>query len=456
MKPFSMFAAALMAATLSSSAIAPATVATNGHATNPVWYHDSTALRLGGKTYLAWTTNAASVQARTWVNRTGGWVGPAVTVSTTVLNCHCKDSTGTNPNRHDVPAIFADPAGRIYMMYGGGTAAYTDGGLGPYFRAAASPRSISGWGPEQNVGVPGAVLDMEAVRNNLGTNYVIGQQGANSQGAGSLILLRVPPGTSTDPSAPLPYQVLVKGGRQSVCTWKTSPSCDVFTIGRIALGPADPLNPSKPQPIYVVWGWSEASLSSSCGDPSGFCNRGLYMAESLDGGSTWRNAAGSVSVSSPIPYGDPNFEVVAPTNDVGLFKAVAVSGAYPGTPWIAYQPNADLGTGEIVVTHLVSGTWSAPAVVDQTRAWNNHLVMRATSSGNLYIWSDIAQTGTHATFIAQWTGSTSGGSWPEKLISVGANWFLTGTPAGKNEVLMWRGASTSSGSDVRFALVPVS
>jgi hypothetical protein len=436
----------------SSVAVKFASVTRTGHASNPVWYHDSTSVTSGGHTYVAWMSDSYSVQARTWSNKKSKWLGPASRVSTTVLDCGCKDSTGTNPNRHDVPAIFTDRYGRVYTLYGGGTASYLGPGNGPFFRAASTLGGVTGWGAERRLDIPGAMVDVEVARNSQGTNFAIGQQGGNPSGAGSLLMLKIPSGTKSTPGSPLPYQTIVRGGHQPVCTWRSSPNCDVFVIGRIGLGPIDTTDPSKPQPIYVTWGWSEANLSGTCGDPAGFCDRGLYMAVSLDGGTTWQNASGSVTTSSAISFDDPNYAVVAPSENVGLFKAIAISGTYPGTPTIIYQPGADTSTGEIAAT-TYTGVWSSPTVVDSSRPWNNHLVARVTSTGHLYVWSDVAQSGSNRDYLAQWTGTVGGATWTKILMKVGPNWFLTGTPSGSSEALMWRGPLGTSSSYVRFTRV---
>jgi hypothetical protein len=180
----------------------------------------------------------------------------------------------------------------------------------------------------------------------------------------------------------------------------------------------------------------------------------LYFARSLDGGKTWSNATGTVSLST-LQFNQPGFAVVGGSHDVGLFKALAVTGAYPGTPWIAYQPGADLGSGTLVVAHRSGGRWARHSL-DSSRNWNNHLVMRSPASGQIYLWSDIAQSGTKSTDLAEWVRSTTG-QWSKRFLSVGPNWFLTGTSAGgTHEVLMWRGAAGPTGSrDVAFRLVGI-
>ena len=294
-------------------------VATNGHVSHPVWYHDSTAVKASGHLFVAWNTDAESVSARSWSLKQRAWSGRAVRISTTALDCRCVDSTGQNPNRHDVPTLFADPAGRVYAMYGGGTASRIGTKIGPFFRAAARIGEISSWQPERRLSVPGAVYDLEAVRDNHGLTHLVGQQGDNSSGAGSLLSMRFLPGTTSSPGgfdSPL-YRALVGGGSDpSACAWQAKPGCNIFVIGRIAVGPADAADSTVPSALYVIWGWSEKNLSGTCGDPAGFCNRGLYLAESLDGGTTWSNVQQTASTniaSGPIAYDDARYQVVDPT-----------------------------------------------------------------------------------------------------------------------------------------------
>jgi hypothetical protein len=434
------------------------TLASDGHSTNPVWYHDTVGVQVGSILYMAWNTNAGSIEARAFNRSTGAFSGAATQVSSTLLDCGCTDSTGTNPNRHDVPSLFADPAGRVYALYGGGTAAHTGTGIGPFFRAASAVRSISGWGTEQRLTIPGSAYDFEIVRDNHGVNHIIGQQGDNPGGAGSLLYLRLTPGTSTTPGTLQPYHVLIQGGYDSTaCAWRTTPGCNIYVIGRIAVGPKK-ANSAASAPLYVTWGYSEAGLSAGCGDPAGFCNHGLYLAASYDGGVTWYNATKTAAVkvsSGPIAYNDPRFQVVSPSVDVGLYKAVAVTGAYPGTPWIAYQPGADEAVGKIAVTHHAGSGW-VTQTVDSTRSWNNHLAMLGTSTGHLYLWSDIAQTGNHASEVAQWVGGTTSSSWFKSYLTVGPNWFLTGTRVSGGELLMWRVPQSVTTTSVAFAALSAS
>lgn len=432
-------------------------VAADGHGTHPVWQHDTTAAQVGTTLYVAWNTNHAAVEARSFDTTTGTWESDPVQLSVTTLDCQCVDSTGTNPNRHDVPSLFTDPVGRVYTMYGGGTASKIGSGTGPFFRAASNLNSITSWGPEENLSIPGAAYDLEVARDNQGVNHIIGQQGGNASGAGSLLYLRFLPGTSSVPGhfdAP-GYQTLVQGGFDpTACAWQPIPGCDIFVMGRLAAGPAKPKSPGTPSPLFLTWGWSEAGFSNTCGDPAGFCNRGLYFAMSLDGGRTWQNAAGTVATDlavAPIGYDDPNYQVVAPSVDVSVFKALGVTGRYPGAPVIVYQPAADIGAGSIVVTRFVSGAWKGQTL-DSSRPWNNHLVLRTTPTGHIYLWSDIAQNGNYATDLDQWLFSNK--TWTKSQLVVGTNWFLTGSPApGQQEVLMWRADPVGTATNVGFALV---
>ncbi len=450
---------ALLALPAGGSSLLPVvTVAKNGHRTHPAWYHDTTVARSGKHLFLAWNTDAGSVKIRDWNLGTSAWRTKRIRISTISLDCGCTDSTGTNPNRHDVPTIFADSVGRVYAFYGGGTASKIGPQTGPWFRTTSGLQSITSWGPEQRLPIPGAAYDLEAVRDRLGWTHLIGQQGDNPSGAGSIVYVRVPPGTSSAPATPDPYRILVRGGDDpAACNWLPIPGCNIFVIGRIAVGPPDLANPTAPSPLVVVWGWSEQNLSGTCADPSGFCNRGLYLAQSFDGGNHWTNAAGTASVdlaTGSIAYDDSRFMVVDPATNVGVFKGLAITGSYPGTPWLAYQPGANIGAGQIDVTSWGGSSWTTPTVVDSTRAWNNHLVMRSFGDGSIALWSDVAQTGSHSNEIVRWARSPSGG-WSKRTLSVGPNWFLTGRPInGSTEALVWRAPGTAPATEVRFVLAP--
>jgi hypothetical protein len=204
----------------------------------------------------------------------------------------------------------------------------------------------------------------------------------------------------------------------------------------------------------LTWGWSEGNLSNTCGDPAGFCNHGLYLAESSDGGNTWTNADRSASVSiatGPIAYNDPRFAVVAPTVDVGVYKAIAVAGPAPGTPWIVYQPGADLDTGAMAVAHPAGGGWVRHRI-DASRAWNDSVVARMDADGHLVAWADIAQSGSHRDDLQQWVVTPA--KVRRDLVPVGPNWFLTGIPLPNDrEALVWRAGRNGSGRDVGFQVV---
>jgi hypothetical protein len=410
--------------------------------------------------YMAWNTNHAAVEGRAWNMDAGAWAGAAAPISQAVLDCGCVDSTGTNPSRHDVPTLFADPAGRVYALYGGGTASHVGAKTGPYFNAAATPNSLPDAGGEQLMSVPGAAYDFEVAHDKTGVNYIVGQQGDNAGGAGSLVFFRFTPGDATTPGAfdtfGQPYRIVVAGGDQpSVCSWPSPPAtCDVFVIGRLAAGPADPAQPANPSPLYLVWGWSEVNLSSSCGDPAGFCNRGLYFAQSLDGGNTWINATKTASTditAASILYNDPAYQVVSPSSNVGLFKALTVTGSSPGTPWIAWQPKADVGAGSIRVSHWNGAAWTGKPV-DASRPWNNHLVMRSSGSDRIYLWADIARTGANAGNAYQWVKAPASITWTRSTLGIGLNWFLTGRGVSGGELLVWRVPVDAASTEVAFTI----
>jgi len=319
---------------------------------------------------------------------------------------------------------------------------------------------------ETLLSIPGAAYDLEVARDRLGMNHIIGQQGAtppgDPTGAGSLLYLRFLPGTSSAPGSfqqfgGQPYTTIVRGGFQTgACAWAAPPvaGCDIFVIGRITAGSSDPQQPATPNVLYIEWGWSEGSLSSPCGDPAGFCNHGLYVARSSDGGTTWCAVAGAACTdvtATPIQYNDPSYAVVPPTVDVGLFKALAVKGPYPGTPWVVWQPGADLGSGRIRVGRWTGSDWNTQTL-DASRAWNNHLVLRALQD-RLYLWSDIAQTGSLRNDIYMWRRDPATGRWTRASLTVGPNWFLTGRSVPGGEALVWRAPGGTGTTKVAFALL---
>jgi hypothetical protein len=428
-----------------------------GHPSHPVWYHDTVAVRVGDALYVAWTSSRSTARFRRFGLSERTWLGPAAAVSTTALDCHCSDSTGTNPNRHDVPALAADPAGWVYAVFGGGTASAMGDHTGPYLAVTTTPGG-SVFGPPVRLAIPGAAYDVEAVRSASGTTHMIGQQGRNPAGAGSLLYLRLRPGTAGAPGsldfAPEGYRTLVRGGEDpKACAWRQVPGCDVYVIGRLASGPA----PGGGSMLALAWGWSEGNLSNSCGDPAGFCNHGLYFARSLDGGDTWTNADGSASVSlatGPIAYGDPRFQVVAPKVDVGLYKAVILTGPASGTPSIVYEPGADLASGGMMaVARLVPGTGWVRRRFDISRPWNDPVVARPGRSGGVDVWADIAQSGAHASSIEQWVVPSVGPARRSELV-VGPNWFLTGTPIPLwREALVFRAERRTTSSSVAVTLL---
>src|SRR3989442_4125005 len=115
------------------------------------------------------------------------------------------------------------------------------------------------------------MYDVEVARDNLGVNHLIGQQGDNANGAGSLLYVRVPPGTSSSPATPQPAQVLVNGGGDpSACAWQSSPGGGIYVIGRLVSGPADPAQPTTPSPPFLTRGWTAKKLSGTSRDPPGF------------------------------------------------------------------------------------------------------------------------------------------------------------------------------------------
>ena len=428
-----------------------------GHPSHPVWYHDTVAVRVGEELYVAWTSSHSTARFRRFDLTDRMWLGPAGAVSTTPLDCHCTDSTGTNPNRHDVPALAADPAGWVYAVFGGGTASATGDHTGPYMAVTTTPGG-SVFGPPVRLAIPGAVYDVEAVRDASGTTHMIGQQGRNPAGAGSLLYLRLRPGTAGAPGsldfAPEGYRTLVRGGEDpGACAWRPAPGCDVYVIGRLASGPA----PGGGSMLALAWGWSEGNLSNSCGDPAGFCNHGLYFAKSVDGGDTWTNADGTATESlstGPIAYDDARFRVVPPTVDVGLYKAVAISGPAQGAPWIVYEPEADLASGgAMAVARFVPGTGWVRRRFDRTRPWNDAVVTRSGPSGGIDVWADIAQSGTHASSLERWVVPPAGAAQRSEVV-VGQNWFLTGIPVPvRREALVFRGERGATSSSVNLAIL---
>src|SRR5436190_9473215 len=81
------------------------TVSMHGHPTHPVWYHDTTAVQVGSSVFVAWMADSARAEARSFARGTSSWTTPSTRISNATLNCGCTDSTGSNPNRHDTPAL---------------------------------------------------------------------------------------------------------------------------------------------------------------------------------------------------------------------------------------------------------------------------------------------------------------------------------------------------------------
>lgn len=409
-------------------------VTKQGHRTHPTWYHDSQILQLGGLITVAWNGDrqiaAAQLRADDLQILARTKVSEARLGGTT-------DSTGTDTDRHDVPAVLADAAGHPTFVYGGGSiAARGPHARGPYIRSATKPNAIEALTPERPLPVGGgSAFDFETVTDRTHTIHLIGQRGRGHTGA--LIELRLrADGTWLRP------RVLIAGGMTAGgCVRDGQPrGCNRFAIARMTADPASGR-------LHLVWGWSEASLSGKCRTDAGYCDHDLQYAYSDDNAATWHNARGHATVviaHRPLQADAPAFRVA--NGHVGLFKALALG---PAGPLIVYT-TFDGSAQSLKAARLLNGRWVSAHVASPTAdvpAWNGSLVMRG---GDAYsLWTSPGRA------IHRFT-SDDGISWKDDVVYRGPAWSLTGAPGDRpnEQLLLWRGKRADGHSWVMLATVP--
>jgi hypothetical protein len=393
-------------------------VTKRGHPTHPTWYHDAQVLPIGDRITVAWN-GRGQVQAAQ-VRATDLEIIDKQTISVERLG-GATDSTGTDTDRHDVPAVVADALGRLGFVYGGGSvAARGPSRDGPLTRWATTPNALAPLTRERPVWIGGgAAFDFESVTDRTQTVHLIGQHGRGN--TGSLVELRLRPDGTWQPA-----RELIHGGLQPRgCVLGGRPrGCNRFAIARIAADPASGR-------LHLVWGWSEASLSGRCRTDAGFCDHDLNYAFSDDLGATWHDTTGQSTqriAQSPLPADAPAFRIVQ--GHVGLFKAVTVG---PAGPLIVYSTFA-AGKQMLMAARLVDGQWTTAPIAPDTKGfqWKGSLVLRGVAGYTL--WTPTGNA------IHRFT-SSDGAEWVHSIIYRGPAWSLTGAPAlsSSEQLLLWRG-----------------
>jgi hypothetical protein len=425
-------------ATTTAAAAAPSgepralrVVSKEGHPTHPTWYHDAQVLARDAVVTVAWNGPGKTQAAQ--LNASDLAITAKVKINERALG-GATDSTGTDTNRHDVPAVLADGAGRLGFLYGGGSIA-ARGGAGPLWRSATVPGALKPLTPERALNIGGgAAFDFETATDRTGTIHAVGQHGRGN--TGSLVELRL----TAKGSWKAPRE-LIHGGKQAGgCVLGGRPTgCNRFAIARIA---ADPSSGR----LHLVWGWSEASLSDKCKTDAGYCDHDLNYAYSDDRGATWHDAAGQHTVriaDKPLPAEAPDFRV--DSGHIGLFKAVAVG---PGGPLLVYS-TFDAGTQMLKAARWSAGRWTTTSIAPGTvgTGWRGSLVLRGGSSYTL--WTPTGDA------IHRFT-SADGATWVHQTVFRGPAWSLTGAPAAAagEQLLLWRGRREGSHSWVMLGAFP--
>jgi hypothetical protein len=408
-------------------------VTKQGHPTHPTWYHDAQALALGDRVTVAWNGNgevgAAQLRAtdlkiigKSKIN--AGELGGAT------------DSTGTDTDRHDVPAVVADAAGHIVFLYGGGSVAGRGPDQdGPLERHVTATNALDPLSPERPLNIGGgAAFDFESAIDRAGTVHLIGQHGRGN--TGSLVQLRLRP----DGTWEAPRELIHGGYRPGDCVLGGRPEgCTRFAIARIASDRARGR-------LHLIWGWSEDSLSGKCHTDAAYCDHDLNYAYSDDGGATWHDAAGQNTAriaEGPLPANAPAFRVVH--GHVGLFKAVTVG---PAGVLVVYSRFV-AGRQRLMAARLAGGRWkSAPIAARHAGSrWRGSLVLRG--GGRYTLWTPTGNA------IHRFS-SINGATWSHRVVFEGPAWSLTGAPAAKSgeELLLWRGRRDGDHSWVMLGAFP--
>jgi hypothetical protein len=409
-------------------------VSKEGHPTHPAWYHDAQVLARGDVVTVAWNGDRKVQAAQLAAGDLS--IAAKVKVSERTLG-GATDSTGTDTDRHDVPAVLADGTGRLGFLYGGGSLA-ARGDPGPLWRTGTTPGAIAPLTPERALKIGGgAAFDFETATDRTGTVHAVGQHGRGN--TGSLVELRL----AADGSWLSPRE-LIHGGRQAGgCVLAGKPrGCNRFAIARIAADPASGR-------LHLAWGWSEASLSGKCQTDAGYCDHDLLYAYSDDRGATWHDATGRHTVriaDRPLAADAPAVRVVG--GHVGLFKALAVG---PAGPLLVYS-TFDAGTQLLKAARWSAGRWTTATITPGTSGsrWPGSLVLRGGPPYTL--WTPTGDA------IHRFT-SADGASWTHETVFRGPAWSVTGAPAATadEELLLWRGRREGDHSWVMlgaFALGP--
>jgi hypothetical protein len=407
---------------------------TDGHPTHPTWYHDSQVAVARGKIYVGYNARAG-VRALALRASDLKIVGK-VDINAAELGGSF-DSTGTDTNRHDVPAVVKERSGRLHFLYGGGSIAGRDAGEGPYHRATLPRGGLESLSPERKIAGAGVAYDFETVTDRSGVRHVIGQHGRGD--TGSLVELRM-----TADGRWLPPRRLIAGGfRDDACVLDgRARGCIRFAIARMVAG--------RDGRLHLVWGYSEASLGGKCETDRGYCDNDLYYAVSRDGGASWRNAGGStvvhVSRWRSIEHDDAAFRVAK--GGIGLYKAVVVTAAGPVI--VHTEVNRDRAT--LVARRLTRGRWIRSVIArpghEGVRSWSGSLVLRRDGRA-LTVW---IPTGNRIFRFS----SANGRAWRSALAYEGQAWSLTGGPSARRgqHLLVWRGGQQLDRSEVVAALMP--
>lgn len=408
-------------------------VTKRGHPTHPTWYHDAQILPLGDRVTVAWNgrreVQAAQLRAKDLK------IIDKATISAAQLG-GATDSTGTDTDRHDVPAVVANAAGHLGFVYGGGSlAGHGPRRDGPLWRWATTPNALGPLTRERPLHIGGgAAFDFESVTDRTSTVHLIGQHGRGN--TGSLIELRLGPnGTWQTP------RELIRGGLQpGGCVLSGRPrGCNRFAIARMVADPASGR-------LHLVWGWSEASLSGHCRTDAGFCDHDLNYAFSDDLGATWHDATERRTISiaqQPLPAEAPAFRLLH--GHVGLFKAVVVG---PAGPLVVFSTFAE-GRPALIAARLSGGQWTTTTLTPEMTGpeWKGSLVLRGGASYTLWTATGSA--------IHRFT-SPDGANWGHNIVYRGPAWSLTGAPAvnADEELLLWRGRRDDDRSWVMLGAFP--
>ena len=408
-------------------------VSKDGHPSHPTWYHVSQIVERDGLITVAYNGDskvfAAQLRAddleivrkrRLDVRTLGGR----------------EDTTGTDTNRHDVPAVVADGGGRLHFVYGGGSLAARQQD-GPLVRSTKRANDIRALRDERALDIGGgAAFDFEAATTPDGVTHLVGQRGRGH--TGSLIELRLRPDGSFAP----PRQIIRGDRRADACVrGGRARGCNRFAISRLRIGPDGDL--------HLVWGYSEESLSEDCGVDRGYCDVNLYYARSRDGGATWSDDRGRATTRifrRAIAHDDRRYRIAA--GPIGLFKAVAISPA--GVPLVVYT-RGPARARSLYARRMVGGRWRSVTIADSATTQTNYQgapVLRADDRGYT-LWMATGQR------ILRFT-SRDGERWERRKVYDGPAWSLTGIPAARagQQLLMWRGERGDGASLVMLGRAP--